>query len=70
MAHPKRRHSNMRTRLRRTHDTLQPPSMSRCANCGRELLPHRICHHCGFYRGKQVLTIKVKSKKEEPESKA
>lgn len=70
MAHPKRRHSNTRTRLRRTHDTLHPASMSRCTNCGRELLPHRICPHCGFYRGQQVLTIKVKSKKEEPESKA
>jgi large subunit ribosomal protein L32 len=64
MANPKRRHSNTRTRLRRTHDFLTTSSLSKCSNCGASVLPHRICQHCGFYKGKRVLTMKVKSKKE------
>lgn len=62
MAHPKRRHSNTRTRLRRAHDHLILRSTSTCSNCGNALISHRICGKCGFYRGKQVLTIAVKTK--------
>lgn len=64
MAHPKRRHSNTRTRLRRSHDFLKVKSLAKCTNCGVELIPHRVCSKCGFYRGRQVLTIKVKASKE------
>ncbi|MBI4372113.1 MAG: 50S ribosomal protein L32 [Candidatus Omnitrophica bacterium] len=64
MANPKRRHSNTRTRLRRTHDRLETRSLSKCTNCGRQILPHRICVYCGFYRGKQVLTVAAKAKEE------
>lgn len=63
MANPKRRHSNTRTRLRRAHDHLSTRSLSKCANCGHALIPHRICTQCGYYNGKQVLTIAVKGKK-------
>lgn len=63
MANPKRRHSNTRTRLRRAHDFLTPKSGSRCAQCGASILPHRICKSCGYYRGKQVITVKVKAPK-------
>ncbi|MBI3306262.1 MAG: 50S ribosomal protein L32 [Candidatus Omnitrophica bacterium] len=63
MANPKRRHSNTRTRLRRAHDFLTAPGTSKCTHCGGPLMNHRICPACGYYRGKQVLTIKVKEKK-------
>lgn len=63
MAHPKRRHSNARTRKRRSHDALKPKSLSNCSNCGELLIPHRICPLCGFYKGKQQITIKVKEEK-------
>lgn len=63
MAHPKRRHSNTRTNTRRAHDFLSLKSLSACSNCGARILPHRVCPECGYYRGKQVLTIKVKEKK-------
>lgn len=62
MAHPKRRHSNQRTRKRRSHDFVTPKSLSTCSNCGATKLPHRICSECGYYGGKQVITLKVKSK--------
>lgn len=63
MANPKRRHSNTRSRLRRAHDFLTAPSNSKCPQCGAARLPHRVCKKCGYYKGKQVVTIKVKEKK-------
>lgn len=63
MANPKRRHSNTRSRLRRAHDFLKLKSLSRCSQCGAAILPHRVCKKCGYYRGKQVLTVKVKTAK-------
>ncbi|HRX63786.1 MAG TPA: 50S ribosomal protein L32 [Candidatus Absconditabacterales bacterium] len=37
-------------------------STSKCNNCGKTKLSHRVCPHCGYYKGKQVITIKSKSK--------
>lgn len=34
-----------------------------CKNCSKAKLSHRVCPHCGFYGGKQVLTIKTKKPK-------
>lgn len=34
----------------------------KCKNCGKYKLTHRVCPHCGFLGGKQVLTIKSKDK--------
>lgn len=64
MANPKRRHSNTRTRLRRSQDFIRVKSLSRCAHCGAMIIPHRVCASCGYYRGKQVITVEVGSKKE------
>ncbi|PIQ87293.1 MAG: 50S ribosomal protein L32 [Candidatus Omnitrophica bacterium CG11_big_fil_rev_8_21_14_0_20_45_26] len=64
MAHPKRRHSNERSSLRRSHDAVHAKSLSKCSNCGAMIAPHRICPACGYYKGRQVVTIKMKSKSE------
>ncbi len=66
MANPKRRHSNTRTRLRRSHDFLKLRSLSECPQCKAAILPHRVCPKCGFYRGRQVLVVAA-SKKEKKE---
>jgi len=63
MANPKRRHSNQRTRLRRTHYKLKGLNMSFCPQCKNKVLPHRVCPHCGYYKGRQVIEIKAKEKK-------
>jgi large subunit ribosomal protein L32 len=65
MAHPKRKHSNTRSRLRRANDYLVPKSKSQCAQCGAFILPHRVCTACGFYKGKLVKAIKVKTQEKE-----
>ena len=34
-------------------------ALATCANCGETKQSHRVCHSCGFYRGKQIITIKA-----------
>jgi large subunit ribosomal protein L32 len=58
MANPKRRHSKARRNKRRSHDALSAPSSSLCSNCGEVKLPHRVCGHCGYYRGREVIEVK------------
>ncbi len=66
MALPKRQHSKTRGRKRRTHWKIQTACLSHCSNCSKPILSHRVCPFCGFYKGKQVvdLTVKVKKDKE------
>lgn len=64
MALPKRRHSNARTRKRRTHDALFCAILSKCSNCGAPKLPHRVCLKCGYYNGVLIIQKKEKKKKQ------
>ncbi|HKB70481.1 MAG TPA: 50S ribosomal protein L32 [Thermoanaerobaculia bacterium] len=58
MPNPKHRHSKARRDKRRAHDFLAAPAMSECPNCHESKLPHRVCPHCGHYKGKEVIDIK------------
>jgi large subunit ribosomal protein L32 len=55
---PKRRHSNMRTRLRRTHYRLHLPEVGSCPRCHAPRQPYHVCPSCGFYNGRQVIEVK------------
>lgn len=55
MPNPKRRHSKARRDKRRAHDALVSPALSECPNCHEPKMPHRVCPHCGFYKGKQTI---------------
>ncbi|MCE5321739.1 50S ribosomal protein L32 [bacterium] len=61
---PKRRHSNQRTRLRRTHYKLNVPTVSECPRCHAPSQPHHACPSCGYYNGRLVIEIKEKQKAE------
>ncbi|MCX5700775.1 MAG: 50S ribosomal protein L32 [Candidatus Omnitrophica bacterium] len=63
MALPKRRHSKARGRKRRTHWKASSGSLAPCPQCKQPKLTHRVCPVCGFYKGKQVVEIKIKEKK-------
>lgn len=68
MPNPKRRHSNTRTRKRRTHDVMTASQMSGCPTCKERnvLTPiarHRVCPVCGYYKGRAVIQVKIKEKK-------
>ena len=58
MPNPKHRHSKARRDKRRAHDFLTAPSLSECPNCHEPKMPHRVCPHCGHYKGKEVIDIK------------
>jgi len=64
MPNPKRRHSSSRRGKRRAHDALPKMTLVRCPNCGAPRLPHRVCGECGYYRGRQVITIRQKGAEE------
>lgn len=65
---PPRRISKTRKRKRRTHFKIEVPGMMLCPNCGEMKLSHAVCKACGFYDGKQVLTIKEKAVEEDKEA--
>ncbi|MEW6717518.1 MAG: 50S ribosomal protein L32 [Chloroflexota bacterium] len=54
---PKRKHSKGRTRRRRAHDALKLRNLVFCANCGHMRLPHSVCSHCGFFKGREVISV-------------
>ncbi|MDR3050264.1 MAG: 50S ribosomal protein L32 [Oscillospiraceae bacterium] len=70
MALPKGKISKSRGRLRRTHWKLSAPGIVKCPRCQQMKLSHRICKHCGYYDGKQVIVTDdaAKGKKKEKEA--
>ena len=57
MAHPKRKHTRTRRDKRRTHDKLIAPIFSECSQCRQPKLPHRVCLHCGYYKGIEIIEV-------------
>ena len=62
MALPKRKHSQARRNKRRSHWTFSMANLTRCPQCAKAIVPHRVCSSCGYYRGRHVLMV---AKKEE-----
>ncbi len=58
MALPKRRHSSARRDKRKATWKLDPPSASKCSNCGAVKRPHYVCGQCGYYRDEEFLVVK------------
>ena len=54
MANPKRKISRERGRKRRAHQGLRAPHLVPCRQCHTPKLPHRVCHNCGWYGGREV----------------
>ena len=72
MAVPKKRTSVRRKGLRRAGHTHRPynsynATMS-CPNCQAPTAVHHVCPACGYYRGKQVVAVRVPKAEEEDES--
>ena len=63
MAHPKRRHSRARGRLRRTHYKIEAPTLIACKECSKMKPSHMVCPFCGFYAGREVVKVVLKEKK-------
>ncbi|HOK23511.1 MAG TPA: 50S ribosomal protein L32 [Candidatus Hydrothermia bacterium] len=61
MPAPRRKHSRARSRKRRTHYKVKVNEFVKCPNCGEPILPHTVCPHCGYYKGKPVTVVKTKT---------
>ena len=44
--------------MRRAYNSvLRLPQFNMCPQCAAPYVPHRVCPACGYYKGRQVLTI-------------
>lgn len=57
MAHPKRQHSKQRGRKRRTNTGISVAKLQPCGHCGKQVISHRVCPFCGFYKGNQIFDM-------------
>jgi large subunit ribosomal protein L32 len=60
---PKRKLSKGRRDRRRSQDALKAKNLVACSNCGEMRLPHTVCPSCGFYKGREIITIEKESAK-------
>ncbi len=56
---PKRRVSKMRQRTRAGATRWKAPQLSTCGQCGSKVPSHTACPSCGYYNGRQVLSVEV-----------
>ncbi len=57
MGVPKRKTSKMRLRTRKAANAWHAPKLNKCPQCGSTVRSHTACASCGYYRGRQVLTV-------------
>ena len=36
---------------------MDAPSLQKCPQCGEYKRTHRVCDNCGYYNGKQVISV-------------
>ncbi len=58
MANPKKKTSRSKRDKRRTHKKLGIPPVVSCSHCSQPKPGHRVCPHCGYYNGRQEVTVK------------
>jgi large subunit ribosomal protein L32 len=59
MGVPKRKTSKMRLRTRKATHRWHAPVLNKCGQCGSTAPSHRACPSCGYYKGRQVITIEA-----------
>lgn len=58
MAVPKRRTSKTRKNKRRASSYKLPrTTISTCPQCHETKLPHRVCKSCGYYKGREAVSV-------------
>jgi large subunit ribosomal protein L32 len=60
---PKRKLSKGRRDRRRAHDALTANNLVQCSQCGEMRLPHTVCPNCGYYQGREIVSMKKEEKK-------
>ncbi len=60
---PKRKISKGRRDRRRAHDALNHNNLVQCGQCGELRLPHTVCPNCGYYQGREIISMEKGVKK-------
>ncbi len=60
---PKRKLSKGRRDRRRAHDALQNTNLVQCSQCGEMRLAHTVCPNCGYFQGREIVSMKKAEKK-------
>jgi large subunit ribosomal protein L32 len=55
MAVPKRKQTNSRTGMRRSHHGLTAKQLHACPKCGTTIPSHVVCPNCGQYGGRTMV---------------
>ncbi|HLD34397.1 MAG: 50S ribosomal protein L32 [Candidatus Moranbacteria bacterium RIFOXYA12_FULL_44_15] len=58
----RQRHTKARRDRARVFLKLKAKSLIKCTNCGAEILAHKVCAKCGYYKGKKVVDTMKKKK--------
>ncbi len=57
---PKRKHSKARRDKRRGGNSkLYTTNASICPQCKKMKAAHRVCPHCGYYKGKPIVVVET-----------
>ena len=61
MPNPRRKISRSKRDKRRASwlAKISVNQLSACSNCGEMKMPHLVCPHCGYYKGKAIYTPKA-----------
>lgn len=72
MGLPAKRRTKQSKRERAAHFALKQYGLVTCSHCHRRIRPHRVCPHCGYFRGRQVVKIvsKVEKRSQQRKEKA
>ena len=62
---PKQRVTRARQGMRRQHHKLTAPHLVTCPNCRALKVSHRVCMSCGYYAGRQVVDIELRTPRRE-----
>jgi len=62
MGLPGHRRTSSHKRRRASHFALKAANLTKCPNCQYPIMTHRACANCGYYKGRKVLEVKLKSK--------
>ena len=61
MATPKGKVSKARRNSRRANWKLSLPGIVECPRCHKMKLSHRVCKHCGYYDGAEIIKVDAKA---------
>lgn len=69
MGLPAKRRTKQSKRERASHFALAQLHLTACPKCKKQILPHRVCPFCGFYRGRDILQIDIKADRKKKKAK-